>query len=95
MNKAPKLHREKHCGSCGQKVQIVNGEWLRWLREQTGESLRSFARWLDVSPTYVSDIERNLREANKDIVGLYEQRAARWGVGGAPMEARDARRKRG
>lgn len=44
------------------------GKELRRLREREGKSLRELSRELDISPTYVSDVERGFRSPFEDDV---------------------------
>jgi predicted transcriptional regulator len=57
--------------NAGQKVIIKTSRWrhspeaigdaVRKRREAANMSLRSMAKWMSVSPTYLSDMERGLR----------------------------------
>ena len=42
----------------GRKKKVHFGQYIRELRTDKGITLREFARQLDVSPTYISQIEQ-------------------------------------
>lgn len=51
------------------KKQETFGQTLRRLREDTGVSLRSFAKMVDRTPTYISKIERDeLAPPAEDVI---------------------------
>jgi transcriptional regulator with XRE-family HTH domain len=52
-------------------------ELLRRLREQRGESLRSVARSLGVTPSYLSRVERGEKAAS---LGLQERASSYYGI---------------
>lgn len=60
------------CPHCGQPYRVPNGLHLRDLREAAGLSQRDFARLIDASSPYVSDIERNRRRCPADVLAAYE-----------------------
>jgi hypothetical protein len=72
MSKPSKI-RASACPSCGGRVYLVNGTWLRAQRVAAGVSVRSFARSLDFSAAYISDIERNHRGCSHEIQVAYER----------------------
>jgi transcriptional regulator with XRE-family HTH domain len=49
----------------------VNGAFLRWRRERARLDQRGLARTLGVSGSYLSDVERNRREAPLAMVQAY------------------------
>jgi predicted transcriptional regulator len=59
------------CPRCGGKGQLVNGEFLRFTREEQGLSLREMARRLKYSATYLSDIEHNRRVSTARVNEAY------------------------
>lgn len=56
--------------------ELVIGRLIRERREKVDMSLRSAAKWMSVSPTYLSDMERGLRpwpiSRLKDITQVLE-----------------------
>lgn len=70
----PSQYRPRKCSECGSKTHVINGLWLRWLREHAlvRMSLRAFARKVKLSAAYVSDIERNQRGCPYHIQCAYE-----------------------
>ncbi len=71
----PKQYRTHQCSECGSAKMVINGLWLRWLRERAVPkvSLRAFARLMKLSAAYVSDIERNNRGCAWEIQVAYER----------------------
>lgn len=63
--------RRVPCPTCGQSHKLINGGWLRAKREASGLSLRGFAALRALSPTYISDIERNVRRCPVNLVAAY------------------------
>jgi HTH-type transcriptional regulator, competence development regulator len=45
------------------------GSHVRQLREAKGESLRSFAQRVEVSPAYISQIENDLKVPTEEFIG--------------------------
>lgn len=64
--------REEPCPRCGSPEQVINGLWLRSKRIKAGITLREFARRLDLSAPYISDIETNRRTVTPAIRKAYE-----------------------
>lgn len=64
--------REEPCPRCGSLEQVINGLWLRSKRIKAGITLREFARRLDLSAPYISDIETNRRTVTPAILKAYE-----------------------
>ena len=56
------------CSHCNTRkaVRVLSGAWVRKRREKQGETLRSLARRLDISASYLSDIERGNRTLRAD-----------------------------
>ena len=52
----------EHCDHCN--AEVLDGANLRERRQKVGITLRGMARKVGVSPTYLSDIERNLRRVH-------------------------------
>ena len=57
----PSRTRQKPCGHCGHEHAVVNGWWLRWIRERAGLTLRAWASRQGYSAPFISDVERNNR----------------------------------
>lgn len=60
------------CLHCGSEVAVVNGQWLREIRQAAGVTLREAARRFDRSAAYLSDVELGQRRATDAIVGAYQ-----------------------
>lgn len=66
---------QKRCAHCGgHRPEPANGE-LRRIREAAHFSLRWMALYLDISPSYLSDIETGRRRAPEYVVRAYSARA--------------------
>ena len=52
----------EHCDHCN--AEILDGPNLRIRRQKVGMTLREMARRVGVSPSYLSDIERNFRRVH-------------------------------
>lgn len=67
--KIPPMETERTCGHCGQTRRGRNGEYLRYMREQVlGErSLRQVAKAAEMTPTHLSNLERNLRGIEPEV----------------------------
>lgn len=61
------------CGSCGASREVVKGSWLRKQRLSAGISLREMARRLELSPMYISDVEREKRHCTRKIAQAYDR----------------------
>lgn len=59
------------CGACGADREMVDGAFLRRLRERKSISLRAMATRIGKSAPYLCDIELNRRNATADIVAAY------------------------
>jgi transcriptional regulator with XRE-family HTH domain len=59
------------CNECGQPNRVVNGQWLREIRESANLSQREFGKLANCSSPYISDIERNRRSCPSDILEYY------------------------
>ena len=71
--KMPSKVRRAKCPCCDGIIYRVNGAWLRVKRQQAGLSVRAFARQLDLSAPYISDIELNQRGCTHEIQMAYER----------------------
>lgn len=70
--RTPDQFRAKPCPKCGTPQKVLNGLWLRTRRERAGIGLREFARRLEISAPYLSDIERNYRACPEVISRAYD-----------------------
>jgi ribosome-binding protein aMBF1 (putative translation factor) len=62
-----------HCPKCSTLVPRIDGRSLRAAREVRGVSLRTLAKKVGYSATYLSDIERNQRLVTPNMLLLYKQ----------------------
>lgn len=62
---------ELPCPCCGQAVTMLNGLYLRQLRESANVTQHDFALKFNVSGPYISDIERNRRRCPPLILAAY------------------------
>ena len=62
---------QRPCPSCGQLTATLNGAYLRWCRESAGLDQRALAALVGLSGPYLSDIERNRRDAPPGLVDIY------------------------
>lgn len=60
----------RHCRGAG-ILQVVNGAWLRWLRESARLDQRTFGETVGLSGPYISDIENNRRECPVEVEQAY------------------------
>lgn len=60
-----------HCHGTATE-EYVDGETLRKARQAAGKSLRQMAKDLSLSAPYLSDIERNRRNATDYVVEMYD-----------------------
>lgn len=67
----PKKYVKLHCSECGNKRKVINGSYLRWLREDAQMDQRQFGKEVNRSGPYISDIERNRRDCPSDILDAY------------------------
>lgn len=68
------MRRCSHCGGCGKEFDpVAVGAHMRKLREKSKKSLREVARKLDLSPPYISDLERGNRSFTADMVSRYKE----------------------
>jgi len=64
------------------------GPWLRQKRIERGYSLRKFAQWVGVSPTYLSLVEQgNLQPPTADRVKRMAELRAKTPMSGSPWRA--------
>lgn len=61
------------CPCCNGNRRIVNGQYLKMLRESVMMDQRTFGKPLSVSGPYISDIERNRRDCPEDVLNAYLQ----------------------
>ena len=59
------------CNECGSPKKVINGLWLREIREKANLDQRAFGKTVNSSSPYISDIERNRRECPPDILNGY------------------------
>jgi len=59
------------CPCCDGMRRVINGQWLKKLREEAGLDQRKFGKRVKRSGPYISDIERNRRECSSDILEEY------------------------
>lgn len=59
------------CSCCNGKRKVINGQWLKNIREQAMIDQRTFGRETNTSGPYISDIERNRRDCPTDIFEAY------------------------
>lgn len=71
MKARPPMYLTQSCSCCGAAAQVLNGAWLRSVREDEGESLRAMARRAKVSPAFLSDVERNRRAFSERLREAY------------------------
>jgi ribosome-binding protein aMBF1 (putative translation factor) len=71
--RAPSQHRVTRCPTCGHKLVVVSGAYLRWRRESAGVDQRTLAKRLQVSGPYLSDIERDRRDCPPSIEAEYRR----------------------
>jgi len=62
---------DKFCSECGAKHKVINGLWLRDIREEANMDQRTFGKETNTSGPYISDIERNRRDCPSDILEAY------------------------
>lgn len=72
---ATKKYLPDVCPICGTPRAVVDGAYLRRLRERAGLTLREMARRAGYTPAYLCDIEHNRRSRLPAIVAAYEQAA--------------------
>ena len=68
----PKRFSEAACPRCGAPERVVNPQWLRAIRRESGVSLRDAAKRLGFTAAYLCDIEKGRRNALPHIVKGYE-----------------------
>jgi len=59
------------CPCCNGRRTVINGQWLRTIREQAFMDQRKFGKEINVSGPYISDIERNRRDCPADVMEAY------------------------
>jgi hypothetical protein len=59
------------CPCCNGNRKIINGQWLRNIRELAMLDQRTFGKETNTSGPYISDIERNRRDVPTDILEAY------------------------
>lgn len=70
---APPKHRQLPCPTCGHLRRVINGHWLRYVRQVAGLDQRRLGKILGVSGPYLSDLESNRRDCPLDVLDGYEQ----------------------
>lgn len=70
--KEPAKFTDQACQTCGASRAVLNGAWLRFVRQRAGLTLREFATRAGVSAPYISDIERNRRNCLPAMRARYE-----------------------
>jgi len=60
-----------NCPLCGHKKQVYDGQYYRKIRESKEWSLRDLAIEMQITPSYLSDMERNRREMKEKYVNYY------------------------
>ena len=70
----PSMRKHIHapCPHCGSAQSVIDGAWLRFVREKHGITLREMGRRVGFSAVYLSDIERNRRNRLPAICAAYE-----------------------
>lgn len=71
LHKKPSKWVNVPCPCCDGKVKVINGQYLRHLRELSQIDQRTFGSKTNSSGPYISDIERNRRECPPDILREY------------------------
>lgn len=69
----PKQTYLNECPHCGHQRRVINGAWLRWVRERAGIDQRTLAKRIGISGPYLSDLERNRRECPEIIRREYQK----------------------
>jgi hypothetical protein len=59
------------CPCCNGRRKVINGQWLKNIRENAQMDQRAFGRETNTSGPYISDIERNRRDCPSDIFEAY------------------------
>lgn len=59
------------CPNCGGNKKIINGQWLKAIRNKAGLDQRAFGKLVNTTSPYISDIERNRRDCPSDIFEMY------------------------
>lgn len=59
------------CPSCGGSRASADGRDLRTVREETGVTLRGFAKLAEMSPTHISDVENGNRSCTPRLLKVY------------------------
>ena len=59
------------CPCCSGNKKVINGQLLKYAREQANLSQREFGWIVNLSSPYISDIERNRRDCPEDIFKAY------------------------
>lgn len=67
-----KKYTSTRCPRCGSPQSVIDGAWLRKVRETHGITLREMGRRVGFSAVYLSDIERNRRNRLPEICAAYE-----------------------
>ena len=65
--KGHEQYRVVPCSLCGGSRKRLNGPWLRYRRVEIEQSLRTIATRVGLSAAYLSDLERNRREASDEV----------------------------
>lgn len=60
-------------GSGSEPNDVKIGKTLKAFREKAGVSLRSTARTMDISPSYLVNLEQGTRRWNGDLIALYHK----------------------
>jgi len=64
--------KKERCMRCGGKGWVEGASALRAKRLKTKASLRSVARLMDITASYLSDLERGKRNWSADMVSRFE-----------------------
>ena len=65
--------RNTICARCSQIRKVVDGKELRTIRIKNNLSLREVARWVDISPSYLCDIEHNRRLSPRRLIDFWKR----------------------
>lgn len=75
--KKPTQYLSRPCPTCGHPERVINGGWLRHLRETAGLTQRAFGARVAMSSPHLSDIERNRRDCPPALQAAYESLQSR------------------
>lgn len=74
---APPKWRMKECPTCGNRVRVASGAWLKHKRQAALLDQRSFGETIGISGPYISDLESNRRDCPPFILRFYERLKAK------------------